>query len=105
MSYCRKTLYSASRGSSHRSAQELLAGLSRPFPDHGSFFPLQDGGSRGLPYEALQPKSQEDDRPAEHDGRRGLLILPPDAAGEAEETCRFLFLWGEGREGEDGVSG
>lgn len=69
------------------------------------FFPLQDGGVRGLPYQVLQPQSQEADGVSEHDGVCWLPVPAPDAAGEAKETQRFLLFRGQRREGEVSVSG
>lgn len=66
---------------------------------------LQDGGLRGLPYQVLQPQSQEADRAAEHDGRRWLSVPPADATAQAEEARRLLHFRGERREGEDGPPG
>lgn len=71
----------------------------------GSCFPLQHGGFRGLSCQVLQPHSEEADGAAEHDGGCGLLAPAADAAAEARETPGFLFLRGERREGEDGLSG
>lgn len=71
----------------------------------GSFFLLQYGGLRGLPYEVLQPQSQETDRPVEYGSRSGVPVPPSDAASKAEATVGLLFLRGEGRERQDGFSG
>lgn len=97
--FCPISLKGFLRGAFHQSRDFRLDG------SFGPFFPLQHGGLRGLPYQVLQPQSQETDRPVEYDSRCGVPVPPSDAAAEAEATAGFLFLRGEGREGEDGLSG